>query len=208
MTDDHKLDDAAVRFSPDGRFIAVSAADKVSLWDVASHRKIRDFGGDVQGINLAFFSADQEKIKIAGNAELSVFDRRQGRFIGRQAIETFDNWWTKGQHEWGNRRFFKIIDKGYQVIDSRTDRAIISDAADLYPTAYDSPRQAVTFSPDGRYVVMADKDARSVSLLDVRNRRAIALEKFPDHLNLSSSSGYVAFSPDGSLIAAASYSFN
>ena len=208
LTDDHKLDDAAVCFSPDGRFIAVSATDKVSLWDVASHRKIRGFGGDVQGINLAFFSADQEKIKIAGNAELSVFDRRQGRFIGRQAIETFDNWWAKGKQEWGNRRFFKIIDRGYQVIDSRTDRAIISDAADLYPTAYDSQRQAVTFSPDGRYAVMADKDARSVSLWDVRNRRATVLENFPDHLSLSSSSGYVAFSPDGSLIAAASYSLN
>ncbi|MDD4091931.1 MAG: caspase family protein [Smithellaceae bacterium] len=208
LTDDHKLDDAAVRFSPDGRLIAVSATDKVSLWDAARHRKIRSFGGDVQGINLAFFSADQEQVKIAGNEELAVFDRRQGRLTGRRTIEPFDNWWTKGQNEWGNRRFFKIIDKGYQVIDSRTDRAIISDAADRYPTAYDSPQQAVTFSPDGRYALMADKDGGSIRLVDVRNRRAIALENFPDHLSLSSSSGYVAFSPDGSLIAAASYSLD
>lgn len=206
MTDDHKLDDAAVRFSPDGRLIAVSATDKVSLWDAAKHRKIRSFGGDVQGINLAFFSADQEQVKIAGNEELAVFDRRQGRLTGRRTIEPFDNWWAKGQNEWGNRRFFKIIDKGYQVIDSRTDRAIISDAADRYPTAYDSPQQAVTFSPDGRYALVAEKDGGKVSLLDVRSRRSIELVNFPDHVSLSSSDGYAAFSPDGSLVAAASYS--
>ncbi len=84
LTDDHKLDDAAVRFSPDGRLIAVSATDKVSLRD-AARQKIRSFGGDVQGINLAFFSADQEQVKIAGNEELAVFDRRQGRLTGRCA---------------------------------------------------------------------------------------------------------------------------
>ena len=104
-----------------------------------------------------FFSVDQERIKIAGNAELTVFDRHQGRFIGRQTIETFDNWWTNGQNEWGNRRFLKIIDKGYHVIDSKTDRAIISDATDHYRTAYDSPEQAVTFSPDGRYALYGVK---------------------------------------------------
>lgn len=206
MTDDGKIDDAAVSFSPEGRLIAVSARDKVSLWDVSSHRKVGTFGGDVKSINLAFFSADQGRIKIAGNEELTVFDSRQGRFISRQTIETFDNWWTKGQNEWGNRRFYKVIDKGYQVIDSKTDRAIINDATDNYPTAYDSPQQAISFSPDGRYALMAEKDGGKVNLLDVRDRRATVLANFPDHLNLSSSDGYVTFSSDGSLVAAASYS--
>lgn len=206
MKDDTYFTDDSVSFSPDGRHIAVSAGNKVSLWDVASHRKIRTFGGDVKEINLAFFSADQKKIKIAGNEELTVFDRYQGRFISRRTIETFDNWWTKGQNEWGNRRFYKVLDKGYQVIDSKTDRVIISDATDNYPTAYDSSRQAMIFSPDGRYALIAEKDGGEVSLLDVRNLRATVLANFPDHLSLSSSSGYVTFSPDGSLVAAASYS--
>jgi len=208
MTDDRNIDDAAVSYSPDGRLIAVPAKDKISLWDADSHRKIRTLGGDVKGINLAFFSADGEQIKIAGNEEMTVFDSRQGRFTGRRSIETLDNWWTKGQNEWGNRRFFKVVDKGCQIIDSATDRAIISDAADHYPTAYDSPRQAVTFSPDGRYALMAETEGGKISLLDVRNRRTIDLADFPDHVNLSSSSGYAAFSPDGSAVAATSYSLD
>ena len=92
MKDDNHIDDAAVSFSPDSRYIAVCANNKVLLWDVASHRKIRTFGGDVKGINIAFFSADQERIKIAGNEELTEFGRNQGHFIGRQTIEIFDNW--------------------------------------------------------------------------------------------------------------------
>jgi WD40 repeat protein len=100
MTDDNHIDDAAVSFSPDSRYIAVCANNNVLLWDVASHRKIRTFGGDVRGINIAFFSADQEKIKIAGNEELAAFARYQGNFIRRQTIEIFDNW-NNGREDWG-----------------------------------------------------------------------------------------------------------
>ncbi|MEN6624416.1 MAG: caspase family protein, partial [Smithella sp.] len=204
MKDDNNIHDAAVSFSPDSRHIAVSAGNNVSLWDAASHRKIRTFGGDVRGINIAFFSADQEKIKIAGNEELTEFSRRQGHFIGRRIIEIFDNW-NNGREDWGNRRFFKTKDNGYHVIDSKADRSIISTSTDDYPIAYDSPRQAFTFSPDGLFALITGKDQKEVKLFNTRSQQITALENFPRYFSITAG-GYAAFSPDGSRLAATSYS--
>ncbi len=202
--DDNHIDDAAISFSPDGRYIAVCARDKVLLWDAAAHRKIRTFGGDVKGINSAFFSADQEKIKIAGNEELTEFGRNLGHFMGRKKIEIFDNW-NNGREDWGNRRFFKLSDKGYQIIDSQADRAIINTSTDDYPTVYDSPRQTFVFSPDGRYALITDKEHKEIKLFDVRNHHTTTLENFPGYYNITAG-GYAAFSPNGSRVAAAAYS--
>lgn len=204
MKDDNNIDDAAVSFSPDSRYIAISANNKVLLWDTISHRKIRTFGGDVQGINIAFFSADQKRIKIAGNKEMTTFGRYQGHFTGRQAVEIFDTW-NNGRRDWGNRRFFKISDRGYQVIDAKADRAIVHAATDEYPTSFDSPRQAFIFSPDGKYVLITDKDHKEISLFDIKNRRTIPLEKFPRYFNITAG-GYVVFSPEGSRLAVTSHS--
>ncbi len=203
--DDNNIGDATVSFSPDSRYIAICASNKILLWDAAAHREIRTFGGNVQGINGAFFSVDQEKIKIARNDELTAFGRHQGNFIGRQTIEIFDTW-NNGRQDWGNRRFFKISDnKGYQIIDSKTDRAIIRTSTDDYPTAYDSPRQTFIFSPDGGYALITGKDQKEVKLFNTRNQGITALENFPGYFNITAG-GYAAFSPDGSRVAATSYS--
>jgi WD40 repeat protein len=105
----------------------------------------------------------------------------------------------------GDRRFFKINDKGYHIIDSKADRAIISTSTDDYPTAYDSPRQTFIFSPDGRLALITDKDHKEIKLFDVRNHHTTTLENFPGYYNLTAG-GYAAFSPDGSRVAATSYS--
>lgn len=204
MKDDNSINGSPVRFSPDGRYIAIGANNKVLLWDAASHRKIRTFGGDARGVNIAFFSADQERIKIAGHQELTVFGRKRGQFTGRQTVEIFDTW-NNGRQDWGNRRFFKISDRGYQVIDAQTDRAIIHTAADEYPTAFDSHRQAFVFSPNGKYVLTTDKDHKEVTLLDIKNHRTIPLENFPRYFNITAG-GYVLFSPEGSRLAVTSHS--
>jgi len=204
MTDDNHINGSAVCFSPNGLYIAISAGNKVLLWDAASRLKIRTFGGDVQGMNIAFFSADQGKIKIAGNKELTTFSRKGGQFMDRRSVEIFDTW-NNGRQDWGNRRFFKISDRGCQIIDAQTDRVIIHTPTDEYPTAYDSPRQAFIFSPNGRFALLTNKEQKEITLFDVGNHRTGTLEKFPAYFNITAG-GYVAFSPDASRVAVTAHS--
>jgi len=60
--------DQRVALSPDGRTLAASANDVVSLWDFASRQKLKDFSSDVGGIWSLAFSPDGRTL-AAGSYE-------------------------------------------------------------------------------------------------------------------------------------------
>lgn len=177
------------KFSPDGRYIAVSHNAGILLWDVRARRVAKQLGNNVVLLSKSYFSSDHEKINIIGSGGLRSFDIHSGFLIGSNDLifSISDRFYRFGDNE------------GYWIMDGQKDRKIARFPGKDFLKAFERVSGANNFSPDGRYMLKGDEKQNNLNIFDVRDNHLVAaLENSPPYYK----SDATAFSPDGNRVAA------
>lgn len=176
-------------FSPDGRQVVASQPDgPLRVWDVATGKKVRDYGGAAHGAWAAAFTPDGKRIAVAQFDDVNVLDLATGKSIhdfGGHAQSV----WRLGFAAEG--RLVSVAPSGL-VWEPRTGRklgAFPGHPAGTYGTAV---------SPDGKWIASCGADEK------VRLRDAGTLEE----VHVIETKGVighdVAFTPNGTELAVGS----
>lgn len=191
---DSHISSQAVVFLRDGRHVAVSAMQAIALWDTQTGKKVRTFGGNMQWIQITYFSPGAEKVIVVAQNTLHEFDRFAGNLRGRKEIGM----------RYGNGRFFGVKVDDYSqgliisVIDGKRNGAIIRTSYDILKDK--NIPDFVTFSPDGRYAVEKKREGGgrfAYKIIDIRSKKEVSI------LENSSGSGdcyQATFSLDGKYV--------
>ncbi|GAA0835116.1 WD40 repeat domain-containing protein [Streptosporangium amethystogenes subsp. fukuiense] len=201
----HAISDRVpLRFSPDGRTLAVLTSPSISstlfeLWDVASGAlRVKsagiplEFGQGIDSELRVLFSPDGRT--VLSGPDQGVLDVATGRRVLAPNLEMSP---AKARSRDG---LVVVVDKDkIGFWDARTLR----HRYDVLPGA--EPGNAVAFAPDGKVLALADTTGR-IRLWDVPNRRALGLplagfltpkdKAGPDKITT------MAFSADGAVLAA------
>jgi WD40 repeat protein len=175
----------AVIFSPDGRHVAVSAGNAVALWDTAFGAEVRKFGGYVNWVNFAYFSADGRKIhsaSISGSA--STVDLLNGNIINKEGADG----------SYLDNRFFRQTDAAsnyLSIVDSKTGKEVMK--INLTEAANNFIYRVLAFSDDGRVALLADNGWKKVTTFDIDKKKNITTLESLEAVSLRGA----AFSPNG-----------
>src|SRR5579859_2141709 len=188
---------ASVKFSPDGKLLAVGGYQEVRLVDPGSGKEIATLAGHADYVRSIAFSPDGKMLAAAGGppqrwGEIKIWD-----VLSHQLIKTMQ----------GHR------DCIYSVAWSPDGKLIASGSYDKMVKLWDvaSGKElrnlqdhidavfAVAFSPDGKHLASGSQD-RTVKIWDVRTgQRLYTLGDATDGLTS------IAYSPSGEQLAAAGY---
>jgi WD40 repeat protein len=192
----------SMAFSPDGKYLAAchnGTYDNVKLWDVASGKMLGSPARGDHGASLAF-SHDGKLLAVAGKdkaVKLWEVSTREREVLLRLSHDV-----TGGVN-------FSPDDKLLAVGTTRSvTMCEVATGKEIrrFKEAVFSPKQ-VLFSPDGRYLVAVASDWYSVSMWDVQTgEERVRFKPAPLESSSLGADG-IAFSRDGSLIAAANRDF-
>ena len=188
---------SSVKFSPDGRVLAVGGFQRVRLLDAGSGKVLGELTGHADAVRSLAFSPDGKMIAAAGgfpqrSGEIKIWDLQS-----RQLMQTLKGdtdciysiaWSTDG----------KLIasgsyDKMVKLWDAATGKEV-RNLQDHIDAVF-----AVAFSPDGKHLASASQD-RTVKIWDIATgKRLYTLSDASDGLTT------LAYSPAGDRLAAAGY---
>jgi WD40 repeat protein len=186
-----------VKFSPDGKILAVGGYREVRLVDPASGKVLATLPGHANYVRSLAFSPDGGMLAAAGgppqiSGEIKIWDTNTHQLIrtleGHRDCIYSIAWSPNG----------KVIasgsyDKMVKLWDAATGKEL-KNLQDHIDAVF-----AVAFSPDGKRLASASQD-RTVKMWDVASgRRLYTLSDALDGLT------GVAFSPSGAQVAAAGY---
>jgi WD40 repeat protein len=189
----------SVVFSPDGKLLASTGDAYVKLWEVPSGRLVRTLAGHAGSGNAVSFSPN-------------------GRLIASGAIDKTVRLWDVGTGREIGKPLVGHADAVFDVAFSPDGKVLASAGADARIILWDvltgsakgppltgskDAVAAITFSQDGKRLASAGMDGK-VRLWDSRTGRETGPPlSFPFAADSPSTVNDVAFSPDGSLVAAA-----
>ncbi|MFJ8195100.1 trypsin-like peptidase domain-containing protein [Streptomyces sp. NPDC096094] len=181
-------------YSPDGKVLATGADDgTVYLHDVRSRRPLGRLRGHTGEVNTVRFSPDGRFVAASSNDDSLVllWDARTHR-----RLATLDGHNRPVQGVLFSPDGRTIATSSY--IDGRTRLWSMQTRRQL--ASFTSATSLMAFSPDGTVFVTGGRDSSSVHLWDARTHQRLgALD------GLTSTLSDLAFSPDGSLLATASW---
>lgn len=188
---------SSLRFSPDGKVLAVGGYRDVRVIDTASGDRLAEFSGNTDLVRSLAISPDGKKVAAAGGApqlfgEIRIWDLQSHQLLksmrGHKDCIYSIAWSPDG----------KLIasgsyDRMVKLWDPETGREV-RNLQDHIDAVF-----AVAFSPDGKRLASASQD-RTVKIWDVASgKRLFTLSDASDGL------ASLAFSPSGNEVAAAGY---
>jgi WD40 repeat protein/serine/threonine protein kinase len=182
---------SAVRFSPDGRVLAVAATTQVTIWDADTGTKLRTFNAADSVTDLAFSPNGRDLTLGSMRGKVEVRDAASGQVtLAAQPSDTRIINLVYSPD--GQRLAAGCFDATVRVWDARTGQTVLTLGGHTRIV------YGVAFSPDGRYLASASWD-QSVKVWDTATgQEAYTVRGHPDWVNS------VAFRPDGRRLATAS----
>jgi WD40 repeat protein len=184
----------SVAFSPGGtRLASADNADKVWIWDVASHQPITSFQGDIPErgqLFSALYWLDEETLIGAGSDAVYWWDVTTGQLLERLARPEQAAFFVDASFSQGGNRLAGVAQDQNVYF---WERAVGEWA--IWPAQPDVSLGHVEFSSDGRLLV-ATAYSGALFVWDVDNQELLA----NDSVTTGDISA-VRFSPDGRYLA-------
>jgi len=187
----------SVKFSPDGKILAIGGYREVRLIDPASGKMLSALSGHANFVRSIAFSPNGKLLAAAGgnpqrNGEIKIWDVNSQQLLKTIEGHT-DCIYSVAWSPDGKLLASGSYDKMVKLWDASTGKEL-SNLQDHIDAVF-----SVAFSPDGKRLASASQD-RTVKIWNVATRRRLyTLSDALDGLNS------VAFSPAGDQVAAAGY---
>jgi WD40 repeat protein len=188
---------ASLKFSPDGKLLAVGGYQVVRLFDSATGKPVATLSGHADYVRSIAFSPDGKMLAAAGGppqrgGEIKIWDVET-----RQPLKTLnghkDCIYSVAWSPDGKLLASGSYDKMVKLWDAATGQEL-KNLQDHIDAVF-----AVAFSPDGKHLASGSQD-RSVKIWDIASgQRLYTLSDASDGLT------GIAYSPSGKQIAAAGY---
>jgi len=188
---------ASLKFSPDGKLLAVGGYQVVRLFDSVTGKPLATLSGHADYVRSIAFSPDGKMLAAAGGppqrgGEIKIWDVET-----RQPLKTLnghkDCIYSVAWSPDGKLLASGSYDKMVKLWDAATGQEL-KNLQDHIDAVF-----AVAFSPDGRHLASGSQD-RSVKIWDIASgQRLYTLSDASDGLT------GIAYSPSGKQIAAAGY---
>ena len=188
---------ASVKFSPDGKILAVGGYQVVRLFSMPSGQPLAEFSGHADEVRSIAFSPDGKLLAAAGGepqrgGEIKIWDVDMHNLI-RTLKGHKDCIYSVAWSPDGKLLATGSYDKAVKLWDVQTGNEL-HDLQDHIDAVF-----AVAFSPDGKRLASASQD-RTVKIWDVaKGKRLYSLSDASDGLTS------LAYSPGGEELAAAGY---
>jgi WD40 repeat protein len=191
----HRNEVWGAAYSPDGRMLATSSADRtVRLWDLATKRTLAILKGHTGTVRALAFSPDGKRLATAGeDRTVRLWDLPSRRLAAT----------LRGHTDWIERIAFspdgKLLasasdDETVKLWDVASRRLAVTLRA--HRGGASGGVSGVAFSPDGKWLASGGFD-NTIKLWDVASRRNVATLRGPRGPVID-----LAFSPDGRMLAA------
>jgi len=188
---------ASVKFSPDGKLLAVGGYKEVRLVDSASGKPLATLAGHADYVRSLAFSPDGRMLAAAGgppqrSGEVKIWDVQSHQLLRtlvghKDCIYSVD--WSPGGKLLASGSYDKMV-KLWDVTTGQEAKNLQDHIDAVF---------AVAFSPDGKHLASGSQD-RSVKIWDIASgQRLYTLSDATDGLTS------IAYSPSGKQIAAAGY---
>jgi len=188
---------ASLKFSPDGKLLAVGGYQEVRLFDSATGKPVATLSGHADYVRSIAFSPDGKMLAAAGGppqrgGEIKIWDMQT-----HQPLKTLnghkDCIYSVAWSPDGKLLASGSYDKMVKLWDAATGQEL-KNLQDHIDAVF-----AVAFSPDGKHLASGSQD-RSVKIWDIASgQRLYTLSDASDGLT------GIAYSPSGKQIAAAGY---
>jgi WD40 repeat protein len=186
----HKQSVSASSFSEDGQFVLSGSHDRtLILWDVESHKMIRQFGGFSKMLSKVSFSPDKKRALILPrfSSEFKVWNLEKGDYYATLHGHNSEIITTCFSPT-GENILFSSIDKSIHVWNVEEEKIIGS-----FPKR-NTPVKVISFSPDGSLVLFGTKNG-NLECWNVENKTQV--QSLPRHMGSINS---LAWSKDGNLV--------
>lgn len=187
----------SVKFSPDGKLLAVGGYQEVRLIDPASGKLVATLSGHADYVRSLAFSPDGTMLAAAGGppqrgGEIKIWDVRSHQLL-KTLLGHKDCIYSVAWSPDGKLLASGSYDKMVKLWDVATGQEV-KNLQDHIDAVF-----AVAFSPDGKHLASGSQD-RSVKIWDIASgQRLYTLGDATDGLTS------IAYSPSGKQIAAAGY---
>lgn len=188
---------SSVKFSPDGKLLAVGGYQVVRLIDVASGKPLATLSGHADYVRSIAFSPDGKMLAAAGGpaqrgGEIKIWDVQSHQLL-KTMVGHKDSIYSVAWSPDGKLLASGSYDKMVKLWDATTGKEL-KNLQDHIDAVF-----AVAFSPDGKHLASGSQD-RSVKIWDIATgQRLYTLGDATDGLTS------IAYSPSGKQIAAAGY---
>jgi WD40 repeat protein len=188
---------SSVKFSPDGKLLAVGGYQEVRLIDAASGKPLATLSGHADYVRSLAFSPDGKMLAAAGGppqrgGEIKIWDVASHQLL-KTLLGHKDCIYSVAWSPDGKLLASGSYDKMVKLWDAATGQEV-KNLQDHIDAVF-----AVAFSPDGKYLASGSQD-RSVKIWDIATgQRLYTLSDATDGLTS------IAYSPSGKQIAAAGY---
>lgn len=188
---------SSVKFSPDGKVLAVGGFQRVRLVDTSSGKVLAELTGHADAVRSLAFSPDGTLLAAAGGfpqrqGEIKIWDLPSHELIRMLKGHTdciYSIAWSPDGKLIASASYDKMV-KLWDVATGKEVRSLQDHIDAVF---------AVAFSPDGKHLASASQD-RTVKIWDVATgKRLYTLSDASDGLTA------LAYSPSGDKLAAAGY---